>query len=122
MKSNLLIPALLVAALLGGAASCKKKTAPVTTDPGSTEKTLLENYRNGEISKCSWKEQTVFVCQRNAPDAGSEVFDASGSRIGGCYYNTGMVDAVCEETSGCTVIYRVDKNIWGKPGINEIEK
>jgi hypothetical protein len=83
---------------------------------------LLENYQRGEISRCTHNGATVYVCARNAPDAGSEVYDTQGKRIGVCYYSTRRVDPICTEVQGCKVIYRVSPNIWGKPGVELTEK
>lgn len=83
---------------------------------------LTELYQDGEISRCTHQGQTVYVCARNAYDAGSEVFDAKGQQIGVCYYSTRRVDPVCTEAQDCKVIYRVNPNIWGKPGVELMEK
>jgi hypothetical protein len=98
--------------------------AAPTTDPAPRPvlAVLLENYQRGEISRCTHNGATVYVCARNAPDAGSEVYDTQGKRIGVCYYSTRRVDPICTEVQGCKVIYRVSPNIWGKPGVELTEK
>jgi hypothetical protein len=91
------------------------KPLPVT--PEAVREKLYNQYKSGEIEMCMWKGNTVYRCSRNAPDAGSEVFDHQGNKIGKCYYSTRQVDPVCEEATECKVIYRVAKNIWGKPEV-----
>jgi hypothetical protein len=78
---------------------------------------LITTYTRGEIEQCQYKGQTVYRCSRNAPDAGSEVFDNTGKRIGRCYYSTGSVDPICKDATDCKVIYRMANNIWGKPEV-----
>jgi hypothetical protein len=91
--------------------------APSDNDPRMVLQELANNYKNGEISRCTYQGATVYLCARNAPDAGSEVFDINGNKIGVCYYSTNRVDPVCKDAQGCKVIYRVSPNIWGKPGV-----
>ena len=99
------------------------EAAPTTDEaPRPALAILTETYQNGEISRCTHNGATVYVCARNAPDAGSEVYDAQGKRIGVCYYSTRRVDPICTEVQGCKVIYRVTPNIWGKPGVTLMEK
>ncbi len=85
--------------------------------PAEVQQRLITQYERGEIEQCLYKGATVYRCSRNAPDAGSEVFDAKGDRIGRCYFSTNTVDPVCREATDCKVIYRVAKNIWGKPEV-----
>ena len=84
---------------------------------GEVQGKLVTDYLRGEIEQCSYKGAMVYRCSRNAPDAGTEVFDNKGIRIGRCYYNTGAVDAICKETIDCKCIYRMAGNIWGKPEV-----
>lgn len=102
--------------LLLTAAACNPKTTP-DAGPSVAEK-LKSTYENGEISRCTLEGATYYVCARNAPDAGSEIFDSEGKKVGACYYNTGAVDALCDKLTTCEVIYRVSPNIWGKPGVS----
>jgi hypothetical protein len=81
------------------------------------QSTLVTTYLRGEIEQCKYNGQTVYRCSRNAPDAGSEVFDNAGTRIGRCYYSTGAIDPICKEATDCKVIYRMAGNIWGKPEV-----
>lgn len=90
---------------------------PLPLSPEEVEQKLHAQYQNGEIDKCMWKDKATYRCSRNAPDAGSEVYDHQGNRIGRCYYSTRQVDALCEELMDCKTIYRVAKNIWGKPEV-----
>jgi hypothetical protein len=97
--------------------------APTTDEaPRPALAILTETYQNGEISRCTHNGATVYVCARNAPDAGSEVYDVQGKRIGVCYYSTRRVDPICTEVQACKVIYRVTPNIWGKPGVTLMDK
>jgi hypothetical protein len=97
------------------------RTGGIKPLPGPTtaevQQKLLAQYERGEIEQCMYLGATVYRCSRNAPDAGSEVFDAKGTRIGRCYYSTNIVDPVCKEATDCKVIYRIAKNIWGKPEV-----
>jgi hypothetical protein len=90
---------------------------PPAADPHAVLRDLAANYKNGEISRCTHAGGTVYLCARNAPDAGAEVFDALGKKVGVCYPSTRRVDPVCTEAADCKVIYRVSPNIWGKPGV-----
>jgi hypothetical protein len=90
---------------------------PLPVDPKAVREKLYNQYKNGEIEQCMYQEKTVYRCSRNAPDAGSEVYDHQGNQMGKCYYSTRQVDPVCKEATDCKVIYRVAKNIWGKPEV-----
>jgi hypothetical protein len=107
------------------AASCKpKQVAAVPPDPTPTPtptvsvpEKLIAQYKQGEVEQCLYRASTVYKCSRNAPDAGSEFYSADGTKLGGCYYFSGSVDMICKESSECKTIYRVAKNIWGKPEV-----
>jgi hypothetical protein len=133
MKYTALFALLLCLGIITGAASCRKtqKGPPAEGDtvattapkPENTEKKLLELYRSGEIDRCKDAQgNTVYRCQKNIRDIETRIYDAMGAQVGVCFYSTNKVDAICRETTGCTTIYRVDKNIWGKPAVNLIEK
>jgi hypothetical protein len=85
--------------------------------PAETQAKLVAQYERGEVEQCTYQGATVYRCSRNAPDAGSEVFNAKAERIGRCYYSTNVLDPVCKEATGCKVIYRMANNIWGKPAV-----
>jgi hypothetical protein len=93
--------------------------APVLpeADLGTVQQGLVTEYLRGEIAQCQYRGAIVYKCSRNAPDAGTEIFDAYGTRIGRCYASTNQIDAICNEATDCKVIYRVAKNIWGKPEV-----
>ncbi len=95
--------------------SCKKKKP----ENWQTMKELYKTYKNGEISECKYKGETVFVAGLNAYDAGTVVYDKKGKKIGSCNYGWGSVDAICTQLENCEVIYRVDKNIWGEPAVDK---
>lgn len=88
-----------------------------TPTPGQVQSQLLQTYSRGEIDQCEHKGAVVYKCSRNAPDAGSEFYDAAGNRIGRCYYSTRVIDPICNEATACKTIYRMAGNIWGKPEV-----
>lgn len=90
---------------------------PPRPNPAEVEQKLYAQYMSGEIEKCLFEGVTVYKCSRNAPDAGSEIYANNGDRQGRCYYSTGQVDPICEKLTDCKTIYRVAKNIWGKPEV-----
>lgn len=103
---------------------CKNRPAPPqiiveepVADLQAVERKLVEAYHNGQLTRCRIDSNTVYFGSRNAPDAGAEVYDASGVRIGGCNYNTRQLHPYCEQTSDCEDIYRISPNIWGQPGV-----
>lgn len=119
MHKNLQLSILLLSLFIAISA-CKSQPTPTTTPAPTSqevEQKLYNEYKAGEIQRCQYEGNTVYICSRNAPDAGSEIFDAKGEKIGGCYYNTGAVDPICKSASDCKVIYRIARNIWGKPGV-----
>lgn len=135
MKYTTLIALLMLTGILTGAASCRKTqkdhssagdpdtVAVSAPKPENPEKKLLEMYRSGEIEKCKDAQgNTVYRCQRNIRDIETRIYNTLGEQVGVCFYSTNKVDAICRETTGCTTIYRVDKNIWGKPAVNLIEQ
>lgn len=85
----------------------------------STIKKLYKTYKNGEISECKYKGETVYSGALNAYDAGNNVYDASGKQIGSCNYAWGTVDDICGELENCKTIYRVEDNIWGRDYVDE---
>ena len=97
--------------------SCKKKKP----EHWKTMKELYKTYKNGEISECKYKGETVFTAGLNAYDAGTVVYDKDGKKIGSCSYGWGSVDAICNELKNCETIYRVDKNIWGEPAVDKYD-
>lgn len=78
---------------------------------------LVTQYERGEVEQCMYKGMTIYRCSRNAPDAGSEIYDVYGQRIARCYANTGIMDPACKDATDCKVIYRMANNIWGKPAV-----
>lgn len=112
---------LMMLAFLTMATRCEDQKAEGKTETASTLSELVKQYSNGEVMRCSYQGQTVYRCSRNAPDGGSEVYDAAGEKIGGCYYSTGAVDPICESMTDCEVIFRAPNNIWGKPAVGSLE-
>lgn len=90
---------------------------PLPVDPKVVQQKLHDQYLAGEIDKCRYEGVVVYKCSRNAPDAGSEIYASNGDRIARCYYSTRQVDAACEKLTDCETIYRIAKNIWGKPEV-----
>jgi hypothetical protein len=101
--------------LLTMAAGCHK--TPIADPAPPTANTLVAQYTKGEVSRCRANGQLYYSCAHNAADGGNEIFDSTGVKIAGCYYNTGSVSALCDQLTECVVIYRVTPNIWGKPGV-----
>lgn len=114
---SVLILCLLATALV----SCKNKKGSQSSENPQPEMDalteLISKYSNGQVEVCSLAGQLYYKCSRNAQDGGSEIFSELGEKLGGCYYNTGAVDELCEKLSDCQAVYRVEPNIWGKPGI-----
>lgn len=126
----------LILALLSAAVSCKwvGKTPNVKKDRtmvfsnfqndsvknGKVLKKLYKIYKDGEISECKYKGETVYSATLNAYDADVRVYDGKGKEIGSCNYGWGdRVDTVCRQLTDCKVIYRVKGNIWGMPAVDE---
>ena len=111
--------------VLGGCKEAKTtQKPPVVTEkdtPRSIPADLVKAYADGQVQMCRYQDKVVYMCGRNAPDAGSEVFDAKGNKIGGCYYATNQVDDVCREANQCRVIHRGFPNIWGLPKVEYAE-
>lgn len=84
-----------------------------------TLRNLYQVYKNGEIRECQHNGQAVFMASLNAYDAGSSVFDKDGNAIGTCNPAYGQADPICNEITGCQVIYRVKNNIWGLPAVDK---
>lgn len=108
-------------------ASCKTQKPPQTPEPPAVEveqpnalDALAKRFENGEISKCKHQGNLVYVCGLNANDAGTEIFNEKGEKIATCNYGWGRPDQMCKEVTECKVIYRVAKNIWGKPAVDLI--
>lgn len=87
-----------------------------------SKKVLLElykHYRDGEISECTLKGETVYCAGINAHDAGAIIYDINGVEIGSCNYAWGMPDSICLQLEDCEVIYCVGNNIWGEPKVDK---
>ncbi len=80
---------------------------------------LYKTYKNGEISECKLKGQTVYSAGLNAYDAGGAVYDKDGNLIGNCNFAWGQVDSICMQVTDCQTIYRVKNNISGKPAVDK---
>lgn len=115
MKKTLTIITLLTIVTAVTMTNCNKNKP----DNWHTLKKLHKTYKNGEISECSYNDETVYSAAINAYDAGNAVYDKDGKQIGTCNYNSGSVDAICGQLQGCEVIYRVDNNIWGQPAVDK---
>jgi hypothetical protein len=85
----------------------------------NTLKELFLEYRDGEISECTFKGSKVYIAGLNAHDAGNEIFDREGKKIGSCYYSTGQVDELCNQLENCVTIYRCDNHISGQPAVDK---
>lgn len=90
---------------------------PVILPAKEVERKLVAQYERGEIDKCLREGVVFYKCSRNAPDAGGEIFDSQGNQVGRCYYGTRIIDPICEQLTDCKTIYRIAKNIWGKPEV-----
>ena len=90
---------------------------PVPADPKAVQQKLHDQYLAGEIDQCRYEGVIVYKCSRNAYDAGSEIYASNGDRMARCYYSTNQVDPACNKLTDCVTIYRVAKNIWGKPEV-----
>ena len=90
---------------------------PVILPAKEVERKLVAQYERGEVEKCLREGVVFYKCSRNAYDAGSEVFDSQGNRVGRCYPSTRIIDPICEQITDCKTIYRIAKNIWGKPEV-----
>lgn len=108
---------LLLAVTLASATSCKNRKQPPAAN---TPLELYKTHGFGEIEQCLHNGETVYKCAHNAYDAGNEIFDAKGTKIGSCYYSSRQVDPICKELESCKTLWRVEKNIWGRPGVNEL--
>jgi len=106
--------ALLILVNTLGVFSCKKDSTA-----NETLATLYKSYKLGEISECKFKEATVYSAALNATDAGNQIYDIDGRKIGNCSYGWGIVDSICGQLTECEVVYRVKDNIWGKPAVDK---
>lgn len=93
-------------------AGCHKEEAKGTLE------VLYSTYRNAMIEECTHEGNTVYKCSMNAYDAGSAIYDEAGNLIADCNYAWGKPDAMCNQLSGCKVVYCVKDNIWGRPPVN----
>lgn len=102
--------------------SCKNAPQQKADNGLQVAKNLYEHYLEGEISKCALDGKTYWIGALNAPDAGSEIYDASGKKVGVCYHSTNTVDDLCgqlDASGNCEVVYRMGKNIWGKEAVDK---
>jgi len=95
--------------------SCSKKDG----DNIAVLKPLFTQYENGEIQQCIYEGKVVYSAGLNAPDAGTEIYNEQGKKIGACYYSSRQVDAMCEKLTGCEVIYRCENHINGQPAVDK---
>jgi len=79
---------------------------------------LYEVYKDGQISVCKYKGETVYSAMQNAYDTPGVIYDKNGNTIGNCNYAWGQVDVMCKEVTNCKIIYMVKDNIWGQPATN----
>lgn len=112
MIKTITFMAILTTLLLSGC----KKDKPANL---ATLKKLYESFKNGDIEECKLNGTTVYVAGINAYDAGSEVYDKEGNKIGTCNYAWRNVDPVCGEVRNCEVIYRCENHISGNPPIDK---
>ncbi len=96
---------------------CSKKNV----DNESTLARLYSQYKNGQIDECNWNGKKVYSAGLNAYDAGTEIYDEAGVKIGACYYATNQVDAVCKELSDCETVYRCDNHITREPAVDKYD-
>jgi len=79
---------------------------------------LYTIYENGEIDECIYMNMTVYTAGQNAYDAGSSVYDSEGNLIGSCNSAWGHFDPICQQITGCKVIYRCHNHISGQPFVD----
>ncbi len=114
MKSVLVSLSFIMILLLAG--SCEKEEI----ENYETLKMLYKTYKDGEISKCRLGDgELVYSASRNAADVPLVLYDAQGTQLGECNYAWGNVDAICEQLSGCEVIYRVKDHISRLPAVDK---
>lgn len=98
--------------------SCKKTQSGKSQEDVINE--LLATYENGEIALCKYKKDVYFKCSRNAADAGSEIFDDQGEKLGGCYAQSRTYHKLCDKFESCDVLWRTGNNIWNKPAVSKL--
>ena len=96
-------------------AACSKKQ----TKSGNALQKLYNQYQNGQIDECSLNGKKVYSAGLNAYDAGTEIYDEAGVKLGVCYYASRQVDDICKELSNCETIYRCEKHITGQPAVDK---
>ena len=107
MKSHTLIP-LIFASVLLFSFSCKNRKVDGKENIGMK---LYETYKEGEIERCMHNGAVVYKCAHNAYDAGNEIYDAKGVKIGSCYYSSRQVDPICKDLTDCQTIWRREGNM-----------
>lgn len=76
-----------------------------------TLKRLYKRYKGGSISECKYKGQTVYSASIGAIDAGYEIYDKDGNKIGECSFAWGLMDSICKQLTDCETIYRSEDYI-----------
>lgn len=114
MKNKTKIFTILILIISLGTFSCKKDSSA-----NGTLKKLYKTYRSGEISECKFNGALVYSAGLNATDAGNQIYDIDGNKIGNCSYGWGNVDSICKQLTDCEVIYRIKDNIWGQPAVDK---
>ncbi len=99
---------------MSGTCSEKEKN-----DNNDALRALFPRYENGEIQQCMFEGKLVYSAGLNAPDAGTELYDEKGKKIGVCYYSSRQVDPMCEKLTGCEVIYRCENHINGEAPVDK---
>ena len=95
---------------------CKKEDSAKK----DTLRFLYEGFKDGRISECRHKGQTVYSASINAYDVGSTIFDKDGNGLGGCSYGWIVkIDEICTQLTDCETIYMVQNNIWGQPPVDK---
>ena len=100
--------------------SCKSNSTATQQD-NSVLQDLYEVFKEGEISECMLDGEMYYVAAWNAYDAGSEIYDSKGNKVGVCYYSTNQVHDLCDKLVNCEVVYCVENNIWGETPVNKYD-
>ncbi len=80
---------------------------------------LYKVYKQGEIDECRLNGKLVYVAGLNAYDAGAEIVDTTGRKLGSCNYAWGQVDSICKQLKSCEVVYRCEDHITGQPFVDK---
>lgn len=95
-------------------AGCRKDDAIYFT---TLEKLyLMDPYV--QISECMYHNERVYSVFPNAYDAGADIYDDKGNRIGTCGWAWSYPAGICQQLQDCIVIYRCHNFITGQPFVD----